>query len=84
MPKPRNAPDDPVTNTVNALLDALRDEYGITSDAALAAELSKSLPEPLSSMAIYRWRRGKYGDKAVRVLIPAAIRHCDTVRDAVR
>lgn len=58
---------------INQLLNLVRTRYGLTSDEKLAQRLG------VSSMAIYRWRRGQI-DKSTRVLLPLVLHHADDIR----
>lgn len=57
---------------VNALLDHLRDEHGLTSDEQLTKILD------VSDTQIWRWRDGQLG-KIGRILLPLVYQHHDAI-----
>lgn len=68
MPRPQNAPDDPVVNAINIILDHIRSTENISSDEKLARKYD------VSDMSIYRWRRGIV-DKSTKILVTAALNY---------
>lgn len=66
-----DAPPLDLVPLINAALDRVRHERGITNDKALGEALK------VSNAAIYYWRQGDLG-KSARVLIPLLLREYGT------
>ncbi len=64
---------------VNTLFDEIKHRHRLKSDAALARHLSHVAGEPVSEMAIVRWRRGEY-PKALDVLGGQLVEYADTLK----
>ena len=63
-----SAPATDLIPIINAVLDNVRAERGITNDIDLGKALGAS------NAAIYYWRSGEIG-KSARILIPLILRH---------
>jgi DNA-binding transcriptional regulator YiaG len=61
---------------VNQLLDSIREQHNLHSDAALARYLN------VNQMSIVRWRRGEIAP-STKVLLPQALAHGDILRSNV-
>lgn len=57
---------------INALLNKVREEQGLTSDEALSRVLDVSI------LSIYRWRKG-YISPSARKLIPLALKFASEI-----
>lgn len=68
-----------LTPTINALFDEIKARHGLKSDAALARHLAAQAGEPVSEMAIVRWRRGEY-PKALDVLGAQLVAYAEAIR----
>lgn len=72
--------DTPKT-IVNRLLDTLKAEHNITSEAGLARLLSERSGSKVHQMNIHRWRRGEL-PPSFRVLASELIAHSNALQNS--
>jgi hypothetical protein len=72
-PAPTAHPTPPTAQElVNQLLDTIKEQHQLPSEAALARHIG------VSAMYIWRWRRGQYGT-STSVLLPLSLHYACTL-----
>jgi hypothetical protein len=64
---------------INTLFDEIKRNKGFRSDRELAQHLAEECGEPVTEMAVWRWRKGRL-PKGLDVLGPQLIAYADTLK----